>query len=259
MRSMKNQSFHQRKIRIQETPTLDFDQLKARTINALNKLGQQKFSTEPGGYALENWTKGVNVLLDGFEESAGAARLSHDYLASRNGLNELLSRPVVLESIDENTSELRANMSEIENKIGAERASIVSRIEELKAAQARYSGELERERRRDADAAAAQSSDSFLNRLLGRRKTQADRPEIRIQELESKLASLPNELLEQQKQLKMIDLRSPESRFAEEWNRLDSMQTRLKDLEQERLDRIQLVKERAEATGSIASAISRIQ
>ncbi|HUI24294.1 MAG TPA: hypothetical protein VLY82_07895, partial [Nitrososphaerales archaeon] len=83
--------------------------------------------------------------------------------------------------------------------------------------------------------------------------------EIRIEELESKLASLPNELLEQQKQLKMIDLRSPESRFAEEWNRLDSMQTRLKELEQERLDRVQLVKERAEATGLIASAISRIR
>jgi len=256
---MKNQSFHQRKIRIQETPALDFDQLKARTINALNKLGQQKFSTEPGGYALENWTKGMNVLLDEFEKSAGASRLSPEYLASRHELTELLSRPVHLESIDEDISELRANMSDIENEIGAERALIVSKISELKAAQARYSGELERERRRDADAAAAQSSDSFFDRLLGRSKTQAKTPESRIEELESKLAPLPNEVLEQQKQLKMIDLRSPESRFAEEWNKLDSMQTRLKEMEQERLDRVQLVDERAEVTGSIAGAISRIQ
>jgi len=254
---MKHQSFHQRKIRIQETPTLDFDQLKARTVNALNNLGQQKFSTEPGGYALENWTKGVNVLLDGFEESAGAARLSPEYLASRHELNELLSRPVLFASIDEEMSELKANISGIESKIGAERALIVSRISELKASQARYSGELELERKREADA-AEQSPDSFFNRLLGRSKTPKS-PESKIEELESKLAPLPNEVLEQQKQLKMIDLRSPGSRFAEEWNKLDSMQTRLKDLEKEKLDRIQLVKERAEVAGSIADAISRIQ
>jgi len=256
---MKNQPFHQRKIRIRETPKLDFDQLRAKTINALNKLGQQKFSTEPGGYALENWTKGVNVLLDEFEESVDAAKLSPEYRASRRELNERLSKPVLLASIDEEASQLRANTSEIEGKIGTERAQIVSRISELKAAQAKYSGELERERRREADAAAEQSSSSLFNRLLGRNKTQSESPESRLKELESKLAVLPDEILEQQKQLKMIDLRSPDSRFVEEWNRVESMQTRLKELEKERLDRIQLVKERAEMTGSLADAISRMR
>ena len=255
---MKNQSFHQRKIRIQETTRLDFDQLKARTINALNKLGQQTFSTEPGGYALENWIKGVNVLLDGFEESAGATRLSPGYLATRHELDELLSRPVLLTSVDEKMAELRVNMSDIERKIEAERDMIASRISDLKAAQAKYSSELEHERRREADAVAAQSPNTLFNRLLGK-KTHSESPDDRIEELESKLADLPNEILDQQKQLKMIDARSPESRFAEEWNRLDSMQTRLGELEKEKLDRVQLVRERAESMGSIADAISRIQ
>ena len=256
---MKNQPFHQRKIRIHEAPKPDFDQLKARTINALNKLGQQKFSTEPGGYSLENWARVVNVLLDEFEESAGTARLSPEYLTSRHDLSDLLSKPVLVTPIDEDVSKLRANMSEIESKIGTERDLIASRISELKAEQAKYSGELDRERRRDADAVTSQSSDSLFNRLLGRSKAQTKSPGSRVDELESKLALLPNEVLEQQKQLRMIDLRSPGSRFAEEWSRLDSMQTRLKELEQERLDRIQLVKERAEVTGSVAGAISRIQ
>jgi len=256
---MKNQPFHQRKIRIQETPKLDFDQLKAKTVNALSKLGQQKFSTEPGGYALENWTKGVNVLLDEFEGSAGVARLSLEYVASRRYLNERLSKPVSLTSIDEGVSELRANMSGIENKIGGERDRIVSRISELKAEQARYSGELEGERRRDAEVAAEQSQNSLFSRLLGRNKSYSESHESRIKELESKLASLPDEVLEQQKQLKMIDLRSPESGLADEWNKLETMQTRLKELEKERLDRIQLVKERVEMTGSIADAISRMR
>jgi len=255
---MKNQSYHQRKIRIQEAPKLDFDQLKARTINALSKLGQQKFSTEPGGYAIDNWIRGVNVLLDEFEEKAGVARLSPEYLASRHELNERLSKPVQVASIDEDISQLNTSISGIENKIETERALIVSRVSELKTAQARYSGELERERRRVADAPAAQGTNSLFNRLLSRNKTPTKDPENRISELESKLAILPDEILDQKKKLSMIDLRSPESQFAEEWKQLETMQTRLNQLEEERSDRIQLVKERAEVTGSIADAISRI-
>jgi hypothetical protein len=256
---MKNQPFHQRKIRIQETPKLDFDQLKARTINALNKLGQQKFSTELGGYALDNWIKGVNVLLNEFEEKVGAAKLSPEYLARRQELNERLSKPIPVSSIDEDASKLGANISDVENKIEAERVLIVSRISELKTARASCSGELERERRRVADASAVQSTDSLFNRLLGRDRTPSKNPESRITELESKLATLSNEMLEQQKQLNMIDIRSPKSRLAAQWKQLESMQTRLKQLEKERSDMIQLVKERAEATGSIADAISRIK
>ena len=255
---MKNQSFHQRKIRIQETPKLDFDQLKARTINALNKLGQQKFSTEPGGYALDNWIRGVNFLLDDFEEKVGATKLSPEYLASRHELNERLSKPVPTSSIDEDLSQLNKNISDIESQIEAERALTVSRISELKVAQAKCLGELERERRRVADAAAVQSTNSLFNRLLGRNEAPTREPESRIRELESNLATLSSEILEHQKQLNTIDIRTPESRFAEQWNQLESMQTRLKQLEKERSDRIQLVKERAEMTGSIADAISRI-
>jgi len=255
---MKNQPFHQRKIRIQETPKLDFDQLKARTINALNKLGQQKFSTEPGGYTLENWIKGVNVLLDEFEEKAGTTRLSPEYLARRHELNDYLSKPVPTSSIDEEMSKLMAEKSTIENKIEAERAQIVSTIAELKTEQTRCSGELERERRRIAEAAAVQDNGSLFNHLFGRNKSPMKKIEGRIKELESKLAAFSDEVLEQQKQLKMIELRSPESRFAEDWTALESAQNRLKELEGVKLDATQLVKERVGMTASIAEAISRI-
>ena len=255
---MKHRSFHQRKIRIQEAPELDFGELKARTINALSKLGQQRFSAEPGGYALENWVKGVNVLLDEFEEKAGAARLSQEYLTRRHELNDRLSRPVSISSIDEAMAELRASISEIEGKVEAERALIASKISELKREETRQSDELERERRRVSDAAAAQRNSSLVNRLFGRNKAQTDELEGRVRELESRLAALPDEVLELQRQLRMIDGRSPGSKFAEEWVRLESMQGRLEELEKERLDRTQLVRERAEAAGSVADAISRI-
>ena len=255
---MKNQSFHQRKIRIQETPKLDFEQLRTRTVNALNKLGQQKFSPEPGGYALENWIKGVDVLLDEFEEKVGAARLTPEYLASRHGLKDRLSKPVSTSSIDEESARLRASMIEIEGKVEAERVQTGSKISGLKAEQARCAADLERERRQTADSLEIPNANSFFSRLLGRSRAPANDPESRISELEMRLAALTNELLAQQQLLKKIDLRSPESQFAEDWKKLDSMQTRLNELETERLDKVQLVKERVELTGSIADAISRI-
>ena len=254
---MKNQPFHQRKIRIQETPALDLLQLKARTTNALGKLGQQKLSAEPGGYAIENWARGVNVLLDEFEEKAGAQRLSPEYLARRQELNELLSHPVPVQSLDREESELSRGVSEIESRIEAERAQIASRLSGLKAEQARCSDELEMERTRAAAAAAEQGANSRLGRLFGR-KAQTKRPESRIGELESRLAALPGEVQEQRRLLGLVDSRSPESRFASEWTQLESMQARLEELQKERLDRTQLVKERVEATGAIADAISRI-
>jgi len=255
----KNHPFHQRKIRIQEVPEQDFAQLKARTINALNKLGQQKFSSEPGGNALENWVRAVNFLLDEFEDKAGGTRLTLEYKTRRQELNDYLSRPASTTSIDAEISELKANMSDIEVRIEAERDSMISRISELKADQARLLAELERERKRVEGAMAEQQTDSYFVRLFGRKKNSARKPENRIDDIESKLAILPNEILDQQKQLKTLDLRSPESPFCEEWKRLDSMRSNMKELETEKLERIQLVKERAELTGPIADAISRAQ
>ena len=255
---MKNRSFHPRKIRIQETPKLDFGQLKSRTINALDKLGRQRFSTEPGGYALENWTRGVNVLLDDFEEKAGAARLSEEYLARRRELDYRLSNPAPVASTDEEMSELAAGISSIESKIESERALMISRISELKAGEAKLSAELKLEQGRAADAGPGQDSGSFFKRLFSGKKALAKGNGSKVEELESELASTSDELREQQKRLRMIDLRSPESHFAEEWNRLEPMQSRLKELEKERLDRAQFIEERAEMMGSMAGAISKL-
>lgn len=244
---------------MQETPELDFGQLKARTINALNKLGQQKFSSELGGYALENWVRGVNVLLDEFEDKAGAPRLTPEYKASRQVMNDHLASPASTSSIDSEMSELRANMSAIEGRIEGERAATVSRISKLKIDQARLLAELERERGLVGGTTPEPQTSSYIVRLFGRKRNPTKNPENRISDIESKRAIVLNEILDQQTQLKTLDLRSPESPFAEDWKRLDSIRTRMKELENQKLDRIQLVKERIELTGPIADAISRIQ
>jgi len=255
---MKNQPFHQRKIRIPETPNLDYDQLRSRTIIALGKLGQQKFSVEPGGYSLENWIKGVNILLDEFEEKAGEGKVSSDYLARRRELNDLLSKPVSTPSIDRSISEIEQNLADVEGRIEVGRARLASKLAELKSEQASCSAELIREQERISNPDADQPSDSFLKRLFGgNSRPSAKDSGIHAKELESRLEVLTNEILGQQKLLKSVDLHSPESPYAEEEKTLESLNARLEALESEKLERVQLVKEREEITASIADAISK--
>lgn len=255
---MKNQTFHRHKAKIQESPELGFGQLRARTINALNNLGRQRFSSEPGGYALENWVRGVNVLLDEFEEGTGEGGLSQDYRARRRELTDVVSRPVPLASIDEEISGLRATISGIESEIGTERGRLAAKIAVLKAERAKCSSELDAEKARASDAAEAKRPDSFFSRFIGRKRSPADESDERTGTLEARLASLSAEVLDLQRQLKEVDARTPEGRFAREWERLETAQAQLEALEKERKERADLVKERAELTASIADAISRI-
>jgi hypothetical protein len=258
-RAMKNQPFHQRKIRIRETPELDYEQLKNRTVIALNKLGQQKFSAEPGGYSIENWIRGVNVLLDEFEEKMSEGRLPADYFERRRELNTRLSEPVSTSSIDKTISEIKQSIADVEGRIEAEKSRIASRIIELKDEQTRCSANLAQEQRRISDLATEPRSDSFFKRLFaGNSKASTKNTETKVQELESRLRALPDEILEQQRHLKLVGMGSPGSPFAEEWSVLDSLQAKLQALESERLERVQLVKEREQVTTSIADAISRI-
>ena len=255
---MKNQSYHRHRTRIQESQDLDFHELRDRTVNALNNLGRQKFSAEPGGYSLENWVRGVGVLLDEFEEKAGKGNLPQDYRARRQELSRLVSGPVPLASIDEEIAGLRESVAAMKSRMAAESGKVATKISELKAERIRCSTELDAERARAASAAGAQKTDSFFGRLLGRKRSPSDDHDARARELEARQSDLSEELLAQQKLLKDIDLRSPGSPFAKEWGDLEAAQARLEGLENERTERADLVSERAEVTASIADAISRI-
>jgi uncharacterized protein YukE len=256
---MKKQEFRQYKTRSSRTARQEYEELKTRTIAALDKLGHQKFSAESGGYSLENWTKGVNLLLDEFEKKVGATKLPPEYAEKRREMNDLLSKPVDVSSIDEKISELEEAEAEASRKIDEARTLTSSRIEGLQSELATCSADLEEEKGRLSDAAAGQRSESFFRRLFGGdSKSTANASEEKVKELESKLSTLTNEILEQQKSLRSIDQRSSESPCAEEWEKLESLRVRLEQMEGEKLDREQLVREREEITASIADAISKI-
>lgn len=238
---------------------MDYNQLKARTIIALNKLGHQKFSADSGGYSLETWMRGVNLLLDEFEEKVDAGKLPPEYTQERRELTDRVLKPVDLSSIDKSLSELKQSEEEVMRKLEEARTGTASRIHELKNELAKCSAELEEEKGRLSSLTAEQHSKSFFKRLFGRNSTALVKAsEGKVTELESRLRTLPGEIQEQQKSLRSVDDRSSESQWAEEWRVLESLQVKLKELGNERLEKIQLVREREEITTSIVNTISGI-
>ena len=256
---MKKEETHHHKVRFSEAAPVDHDQLKSRTIIALEKLGHQKFSSEPGGYSLENWIRGVNLLLDDFEEKMGAEKLPSDYSERRREMDYWLSKPVDLSSIDKSIFELKQNEEEILRKFDDARTKSSTKIEELRTELAFVSAELEREKKRLASHATEQRSDSVFKRLFGgNKKPSVDTSESEVEEIESRLHVLDNEILEEQKSLKSIEDHSSVSPSGAEWGKLESLEARRRELENERLEKVQLVREREGLTASIADTISRI-
>lgn len=255
---MKNQSFHPRKIRIPENSQLSPHELKNRTIIALSKLGQQRFSDEPGGYSLDNWANGMNILLDDFEEKMGKEKLPQDYYAKRRELNGILSKPVSTTSIDGDITEVTQSMASARTRIKAETERIVSRITELENEQSGCSAELSQEQERISNLTTVRNSESFLRRLIAKNPRSSQDSKGRVDELKARLGVLDQEITEQKKVLRSVEQRSRESPLAEDWKTLESLQTRLEALENERLESVQLVKVREEATASIADIISEI-
>jgi len=237
----------------------DFDQVKARTMAALDKLGHQKFAAESGGYTLENWVRGVGLLLDEFEKRVGEARLPKEYVEKRRLLTDYLLRPVDTSAIDDSISELRQKEAEVVRKLGGERDRTKARIEELRREAAERTAEQTKSEAQPSDLPEPTRPGSFFRRVFSRGSASAAREQNEKRaESEKKLQSLQRELSEQQKVLKSIDQRSPDSPTAEDWKSLDSLQGRIRELENERLEKTQQVIERAEFATSLAEVISRV-
>jgi hypothetical protein len=256
---MKRQQFRQYRAESSRTTQQEYEELKARTIVALEKLGHQKFSAESGGYSLQNWTRGVNLLLDEFEKKVGPKNLPPEYAEKRRKMNDCLSKPVDVSSIDEKMSELRQAEAEVSRRIDEAKEQVSFRIQELQTELTKCSADLMEEKRRLLGAAARQRSVPLFNRLFGgNSKSAADVSEDKVRELESKFNKLNDEILEQQKSLRLIEQHPQGSPWAEEWRKLESVRPRLKQLGDEKLERVQFVREREEFTRSIAGTISGV-
>jgi DNA repair exonuclease SbcCD ATPase subunit len=150
----KKQEFHKHKIKFSEEGHVDFENLKMRVATALDKLGHQQFSTEPGGYTFHNWMTSFNLLLDDFEEKAGPTNLPKEYYDKRQKLTADLVKPPDNKELDEEIKKIESEIELVRLRIASlnERTSKhaeqrrndkAKRIEHLKEEQSESQRELE--------------------------------------------------------------------------------------------------------------------
>jgi hypothetical protein len=150
----KKQEFHRHKIKFSEEEHVDFENLKMRVSTALDKLGHQQFSAEPGGYTFHNWMTSFNLLLDDFEEKAGPTNLPKEYYEKRQKLTSDLLKPPDNKELDEEIQKTESEIESVRLRIAGlnERASKraeqrrnekATRIEHLREEQTESQRELE--------------------------------------------------------------------------------------------------------------------
>src|SRR5580700_8076340 len=117
----KKQEFHShRRAHFQESERRDPEEVRARTILALDKLGHQVLSTEPGGYDLDDWIRSLNSLLEDFQEKVGAERVAEEFRARTQ---EVLGRLVPSSSAKDIDSEMEKLTKEVgEARVGVDEA-----------------------------------------------------------------------------------------------------------------------------------------
>ncbi len=267
----RKQEFHEHNVRRSGVGAArpDLRQLKERVIIALDRLGHQRFSTEPGGYGLENWMKNFRLLLDDFEEDVGRANLPIEYAERRVELTATLSKPIDTSSIDMEIDGFKREEEEWTKRIEGERARLNGKIEALKSEQAGTSREVAELRRRLAEEDSSGKKKNgerhpkpFFKRLLGSRTEPgpAESAAARLKELESSLESLQGQIVAQQRIRGLLNERdaSSDSPYAEEWRKLESLRTGLQKLESVRRDMVQLTVEREKVSSAIAVLVSGI-
>jgi hypothetical protein len=258
----KKQEFHShRRAHFQESERLDPEGVRARTVLALDKLGHQVLSSEPGGYDLDDWIRSLNSLLDDFQEKVGAERVAGEF---RTRSQEILDRLVPLSSASDIDSE-------IEKLTQEEEAARVAIDEAVKRAAVRRASlreerdacgkELKAEREKLAELREARQSRQFFSRIL-RAGPSTEEAEARVAELESKLKNLEEEFERSRKARTSTGGGAPgegDSGYLEAQQRLEAARDKLLDLQSSRQSLLQLASEREVATQAISTMISALK
>lgn len=267
----KKQEFHKHKIKFAEGEShLDFEQMKSRVSVALDKLGHQVFSLEPGGYTFQNWMTSFNLLLDDFEDKAsGFLDLPKEYHDSRQRLGAELLNPVDVSDLDTEVQNLESEIQSIKLKVSEtsgelqairekEQKETLSKIDDLKEEESESAKELEGARNELELRKKARKS--FFSRLFSNSldNSSIESAQSRLDSIRARKEALNKDL----RQLQNSDKSSTKD-LDEELSRLrdslTSLQQRLGELEAKRLERLQLTEKRAQATAELSAIISSLR
>jgi hypothetical protein len=257
----KKQEFHShRRAHLREAERPDPEQLRARTRLALDRLGHQVLSTEPGGYDLQAWLRNLNSLLDDFQDNVGADRVTAEFLERRRVALLPLTHSSDSREVDSETRKLlqeevaaRELLAEVAKKAAAKLAA-------LKEEHQTCEKEVKLARENLAELKKAKRSRQFFSRLMGGGPSTLD-AEARLAELESRLVGLDYEIESHRKARSGLVGTAPtegDSVSVETQLRLEAIQKRLGELQTARQEMLQLSRQREVATKAISEMILRM-
>ena len=248
----KKQEYHiHKRAHFQETERPDAEEVRKRTILALEKLGHQVLSTEPGGYDLEDWMRSINALLDDFREKVGDGLLGEEFRTrSQQALSGLVPSSSAAEidsEIEKATEEEAAASAEIEEAERRASAKLASLREEREACVK----ELKEGKEKLAEIKETRQSRQLFSRLVRSGPSTAE-AEKSVAELESKLEGLEREIERRRK------ARSDPA-YIEAEKRFEAVRGRLLELQSSRQGLLQLAPEREAATQALSEMISSLK
>jgi len=258
----KKQEFHgHRRAHFQESERLDPEQVRARTVFALDRLGHQVLSSEPGGYDLEDWLRNLNSLLDDFQEKVGTDRVTDEFRVRRQ---EALSHLVPSSSARDIESEIEMLTREEEAaRVAVDEAErkATARLASLRAERDACGKELKAQKEKLAELREAAQSRKLFSRIL-RAGPSTEQAEAGVAALESKLKRLEEEIERSRKARTGAGGVAPgegDSGYFEATERLEAAREKLLDLQSSRQNMLQLAREREEATQTISGMISALK
>jgi hypothetical protein len=240
---------------------VDFGAARTRVLEGLAHLGSQKFTPGPGGYDLTHWLKSLNRLMDDFESKVREESLSAEYRRKREEVSARFSTGADTSKIESEVEEIRKEESEITAKLEREKQRIIERSVAIRVEKEGKGKEIEDQRAELRSIEEKRKSASFFSKLVGRSGPPKEPVETKISELEKAVAALEAEALRLQGERSSVEREGGTATgpYEQQWLRLDAIGARLKELEAETQEKMQLAKEREAATAELASVVEGLE
>ena len=223
----KKQEYHKHRLKFTPEEHLSLEQLKERVSIGLDRLGNQVFSSEPGGYSFHNWMTSFNLLLDDFEEKCGPVNLPREYFDARLEMSAELQKPVdtteadtEIQRIEKEILSNEENISEIarrsQKEAVEERHEDESKIQRLKKERTQTDIEIEKAKT-DLDEQKKKANQSLFKRLFSSSEAvrlaqeKLDSLTARREEIEENLRMLEEDRSKRQGAIKNFDHEISES------------------------------------------------
>jgi len=265
----RKQEYHKHRLKFTPEEHLSFEQLKERVSIGLDRLGNQVFSSEPGGYGFHNWMTSFNLLLDDFEEKCGTENLPREYFDARLRMSSELLKPVDTAEVDTEIQRIEKeilsneeNITEIarrsQKEAVEERHADDFKIQRLKKERTQTDVEIEKAKAA-LDEEKKKANQSLFKRLFSSseavRLTQEklDSLTIRREEIEENLRMLEEDRSKRQGAIKNFDDEISELRLT-----LEDLKRNVGEVESKKQEVMQISDRRKEVTKSMSATISSL-